>query len=193
VPNIKIKNSFLPWQPLLQDCDNSLQIVTVGHIALIPGSSPNFDTLEIAFTVIPVLHWLASLVIILVFWWGHIQPADALTEVRLSHLRIEDCPAALAAGAVTSGGHTLPARCYWLTGQAENSTNKTVYDADVFGRVYDANGEPALPKRGRVGTIEQIPPGVSEFHLPLMVPAEQPAPLQLSQFKAMGFSAKVRR
>jgi len=27
----------------------------------------------------------------------------------------------------------------------------------------------------------------------LMVPAAQPAPLQLSQFKAMGFSAKVRR
>ncbi len=164
-----------------------------GHIALIWGSFPNFDTLEIALTVIPVLRWLLALVFILVWGWGQSQPAAALTEVRLSHLRLEDCPAALAEGAVTSGGNTLPARCYWLTGQAENSTNKTVYDADVFGRIYDANGEPALPKRGRVGTIDEIPPGVSEFHLPLMVPAEQPAPLQLSQFKAMGFSAKVRR
>jgi hypothetical protein len=154
---------------------------------------PNFDTLEIAFAVIPVLRFLVVLVALLVFGWGHIQPADALTEVRLSHLQVEECPAALADGAVTSGGNTLPARCYWLTGQAENPTNKTVYDADVFGRIYDANGEPALPNRGRVGTIEQIPPGVSEFHLPLMVPAAQPAPLQLSQFKAMGFSAKVRR
>jgi len=154
---------------------------------------PNFDTLEIAFAVIPVLRFLVALMALLVFGWGHIQPADALTEVRLSHLQVEDCPADLSDGAVTSGGNTLPARCYWLTGQAENPTNKTVYDADVFGRICDANGEPALPNRGRVGTIEQIPPGVSEFHLPLMVPAAQPAPLQLSQFKAMGFSAKVRR
>ncbi|MCS7031070.1 MAG: hypothetical protein NZL92_06020 [Gloeomargarita sp. SKYG116] len=126
-------------------------------------------------------------------WWGALNPALALTEIRLFNLRVSDCPPELAQGAVTSGGNTLPARCYWVTGQAENPTNRTVYDADVFGRVYDANGEPAIPKRGRIGTIEEIPPGVSEFHLPLMVPAEQPPPLQLTQFKAMGFSAKVRR
>ncbi|MEN9233610.1 MAG: hypothetical protein Q6J44_08320 [Gloeomargarita sp. DG02_4_bins_56] len=149
--------------------------------------------LEAGFTVIPVLRFFRLLVALWVFWWGWMQPAAALTEVRLSHLTVEDCPAELAEGAVTSGGNTLPARCYWLSGQAENPTNKTVYDADVFGRIYDANGEPALPNRGRVGTIAEIPPGVSEFHLPLMVPAEQPAPLQLSQFKAMGFSAQVRR
>ncbi|APB33213.1 hypothetical protein GlitD10_0895 [Gloeomargarita lithophora Alchichica-D10] len=149
--------------------------------------------LEVMFVVIPVLRWLILWAAAVVVWCSQTGTAQALTEVRLSQLTVGDCPAALADGAVTSGGNTLPARCYWVTGQAENPTNKTVYDADVFGRVYDANGEPALPKRGRVGTIEQIPPGVSEFHLPLMVPAEQSPPLQLSQFKAMGFSAKVRR
>jgi hypothetical protein len=164
-----------------------------GHICLIPPVCPIFDRLEMVLGVIPVLRWLGVLAAVLVFWWGQTHPVQALTEVRLSHLQLGDCPPELAVGAVTSGGNTLPARCYWLTGQAENPTNKTVYDADVFGRIYDANGEPALPKRGRVGTIDEVPPGVSEFHLPLMVPANQPAPLQLSQFKALGFSSRVRR
>ncbi|MEN9208286.1 MAG: hypothetical protein Q6L50_03285 [Gloeomargarita sp. GMQP_bins_120] len=140
-----------------------------------------------------MLRLLVAWLTVVVIWGGLTTPVLALTEVRLFNLQVSDCPAELAEGAVTSGGHTLPARCYWVTGQAENPTNRTVYDADVFGRVYDANGEPAIPKRGRLGTIEEIPPGISEFHLPLMVPADQPPPLQLSQFKAMGFSAKVRR
>ncbi|MCS6781572.1 MAG: hypothetical protein RMI89_02095 [Gloeomargarita sp. SKYBB_i_bin120] len=140
-----------------------------------------------------MLRWLMVVVMVLGLWWGPITATQALTEVRLFNLSVGDCPPELAEGAVTSGGNTLPARCYWISGQAENPTNRTVYDADVFGRVYDANGEPAIPKRGRLGTIEEIPPGISEFHLPIMVPAAQPPPLRLTQFKALGFSAKVRR
>jgi hypothetical protein len=38
-----------------------------------------------------------------------------------------------------------------------------------------------------------VPPGVSDFELRITVPANQPTPLQLKQFKASGFTGKVRR
>ena len=64
--------------------------------------------------------------------------------------------------------------------------------ADVFGRIYDANGEPVLQNRTRVGSISEIPPGVSDFAIRISVAAEQPTPLKLEQFKASGFVGKVR-
>lgn len=55
-------------------------------------------------------------------------------------------------------------------------------DADVFGRIYDANGNPVLQNRTRVGTIDVIPPGISDFEIRISVPYNQPTPLQLEQF-----------
>lgn len=119
-------------------------------------------------------------------------PAIATIPVRLFDLSYRDCPPELASGAVTSGGRTLKANCYLITGKAENKSGKTVVDADVFGRIYDANGNPVLQNRTRVGTIEKIPPGISDFEIRISVPYDQPPPLQLEQFKASGFTAKVR-
>lgn len=125
--------------------------------------------------------------------WFYMPPADALTQIKLSNLDYHECPAELAEGAVTSGGNTMAARCFIVTGKAENSTNKTVYDADIFGRVYDANNDPMIQNRTRLGSIAEIPPGVSDFELRISVPANQPLPLQLKQFKAAGFAAQIRK
>jgi len=122
-----------------------------------------------------------------------IAPAAlALTPIQLYDISYKDCPPELAEGSVTSGGTAFPANCFIVTGKAKNPTAKTVYDADVFGRVYDANGEPALQNRNRLGSIAQIPPGVSEFELRISVAANQPTPLKLEQFKASGFSGRVQ-
>jgi hypothetical protein len=94
---------------------------------------------------------------------------------------------------VTSGGNTRAANCFIVTGKAENSTNKTVFDADIFGRIYDANNDPMIQNRTRLGSITEIPPGVSDFELRISVPANQPLPLQLKQFKAAGFTAQIRK
>ena len=124
--------------------------------------------------------------------WVLTPPADALTQIKLSHLSYNECPPELAKGAVTSGS-TMLANCFIVMGKAENSTNKTVYDADIFGRIYDANNDSVMQNRTRLGSIAEIPPGVSDFELRISVPANQPLPLKLKQFKAAGFSAQVRR
>jgi len=125
--------------------------------------------------------------------WVFTPPAIALTQIKLSHLSYKECPAELAQGAVTSGGTTMAANCFIVTGKAENATNKTVYDADIFGRIYDANSNSIMENRTRLGSIDEIPPGSSDFELRISVPVNQPTPLKLKQFKAAGFSAQVRR
>ena len=123
---------------------------------------------------------------------GWNAPAVALTQVAITDLSAEACPAEIGWGAVTSGGFTQPAHCFLVHGVAHNTTNKTVYDADVYGRIYDANGESVFQNRTRVGSIAEIPPGDQAFEIRISIPANQPAPLQLKQFKASGFSSKVK-
>jgi hypothetical protein len=124
--------------------------------------------------------------------WLAPLPALSLTQIELFDISYQDCPPELAEGIVTSGDN-LPANCFLVTGKAKNNSGKTVYDADVFGRIYDANGEPVMQNRTRVGAIPEISPGVSDFAIRISVPTEQPTPLKLEQFKASGFVGKVRR
>ncbi|NJM74154.1 MAG: hypothetical protein HC862_31020 [Scytonema sp. RU_4_4] len=127
-----------------------------------------------------------------VLFWVFTPSAVALTQIKLSDISYHECPLELAQGAVTSGT-TMVANCFIVTGKAENATNKTVYDADIFGRIYDANNNSVMENRNRLGSIQEIPPGVSDFELRISVAANQPVPLKLKQFKAAGFSAPVRR
>lgn len=132
-----------------------------------------------------------SCLMVLISWvWTPV--AVALTQIKLSDLSYQECPPELAQGAVTSSGSGA-ANCFIVTGKAENSTYKTVYDADIYGRIYDANNDPILQNRTRLGSIAEVPPGVSDFELRISVPANQPLPLKLKQFKASGFSATVRK
>ncbi|MEA5517054.1 biotin carboxylase [Nodularia sp. UHCC 0506] len=124
--------------------------------------------------------------------WVYTPEAIALTQIKLSDVSYKDCPAELAEGSVISSG-SAAANCFIVTGKAENGTYKTVYDADIFGRIYDANNNPVMQNRTRLGSIPEIPPGLSDFAIRISVPANQPEPLKLKQFKAAGFSGKVRR
>ncbi|MEM1369255.1 MAG: hypothetical protein AAGG02_14855 [Cyanobacteria bacterium P01_H01_bin.15] len=122
-----------------------------------------------------------------------VQPVEALTQIKLTNVDYTTCPEELASGNVTSGGSSLPASCYIVFGKAKNPSGKSVYDADVYGRVYDANNNPVMQNRTRVGNIAEVPPGVSDFEIRITVPSNQPTPLKLEQFKASGFTGKVRR
>jgi hypothetical protein len=124
--------------------------------------------------------------------WVFTPPAVALTQIKLFDISYHECPPELAKGTVTSSG-SRAASCFIVTGKAQNDTNKTVYDADIFGRIYDANGDSVMQNRTRLGSIAEIPSGISDFDLRISVPANQPTPLQLKQFKAAGFSGQVRR
>jgi hypothetical protein len=78
-------------------------------------------------------------------------------------------------------------------GKTINSSGKTIYNADVFGRIYDANGNDAMSERNRLGAIAEILPGTNDFELMISVSADQPEPLQFKQFKASGFTSNIRR
>ncbi|MEM7762400.1 MAG: hypothetical protein AAF298_30425 [Cyanobacteria bacterium P01_A01_bin.40] len=140
------------------------------------------------------LRLLAGLLISLSLWLGSwvITPsAAAMTSIKLSNLSYEPCAGDEAAGSVTSGD-IRPVSCYTVKGKAKNISGKTVVDADVFGRIYDADDNSTFENRGRIGTIEVVPPGVSDFEFRISVPANQPTPLKLKNFKASGFAEKVR-
>jgi hypothetical protein len=124
--------------------------------------------------------------------WVIVPSSVALTQIKLFDVSYKDCPPELAQGAVISSG-SAAANCFMVVGKAENSTNKTVYDADIFGRIYDANNDSVMQNRTRLGSITEVPPGISDFELRITVPANQPTPLKLKQFKAAGFSGQVRR
>ena len=127
--------------------------------------------------------WLSSLLIT--------PTANALTPIKLYDLSYEACTGDVAENIVGSGDLGA-ANCFLVTGKAKNMSGKPVVDADVFGRIYDANGNNVMENRGRVGTIEEVPPGVSDFEIRISVSANQPTPLTLKQFKASGFAGKVR-
>ncbi len=125
---------------------------------------------------------------------GLFAPAAlAITPITLSNVDYKDCPPEIAQGAVTSGGVTQGAACFLIIGKAENKSGKTVYDADVYGRIYDADNNNVLPNRGRVGLIEQVPPGINDFEMRVTVPSSATLPLQLKKFKASGFTTKIRQ
>jgi|GEM_PF-109082 hypothetical protein len=119
--------------------------------------------------------------------------AAAVTQIQLSDVTYHECPAELSEGAITSGGTSMRANCFIVTGKANNASGKPVLNADIFGRIYDANGNSVMENRTRLGSIEEVPPGVSDFEFRISIPANQPTPLQLEQFKAAGFAGKVRR
>ncbi len=142
-----------------------------------------------SFRIITVLFlscvlWLTSFVIV--------PPASALTSVELFDLDYELCPEENAQGRSVSSGSLSPTNCFLIRGKAKNTSGKPVVDADVYGRIYDANNNPVMANRSRVGGIGVVPPGVSDFKIRISVPTTQPTPLKLEQFKASGFAGKVR-
>jgi hypothetical protein len=118
--------------------------------------------------------------------------ANALTPIKLSNLSYTSCPSEVTEGTYVGSGDMGANNCFLVRGKADNTSGKTVVDADVFGRIYDANGNSAMENRGRIGTITEVPPGVSDFEIRISVSANQPTPLTLKQFKASGFASKVR-
>lgn len=139
--------------------------------------------------------WLVIVSVSCFFWvvsWVFSPAALALVQIQLSDISYHECPPELAQGTVTPGTSSA-ANCFLVTGKAVNNSGKQVVNADIFGRIYDANGNAVLQNRTRLGSIDEVPPGVSDFELRITVPSNQPTPLQLKQFKAAGFTGKVRR
>ncbi|MDB9525269.1 hypothetical protein PN498_04660 [Oscillatoria sp. CS-180] len=131
-------------------------------------------------------------VCLFVLSWVMMPAANAMTQIQLKDLSYSACPEELSEGIVAPGS-LQKANCYLVRGTAVNTSGKPVLNADVFGRIYDANNNPAMMNRTRLGSIDEVPPGESPFELRISVAANQPEPLKLEQFKASGFTGRVRR
>ncbi|NEO58566.1 MAG: hypothetical protein F6K54_39255 [Okeania sp. SIO3B5] len=119
------------------------------------------------------------------------SPAWAAIPVQLYDLEYHQCPSNLEKGMISSGS-SMAANCFIIAGKAKNTTDKILYDADVYGRIYDADNNNVMQNRTRLGSIEKVPPGVTDFEIRVSVPSNLPTPLRLKQFKSSGFSHKVR-
>jgi hypothetical protein len=139
---------------------------------------------KLAFVVLSLLLLTSSLIS---------PPALAVTQIELTDLSYYECPPEIGKGTVTSGGPIMRlANCFIITGTTINKSGKIVMDADVFGRIYDVNNNSAMENRGRLGAIDVIEPGTGTFELRVSVPEALETPLKLEQFKASGFTSKVR-
>eukprot|EP00250_Pteridium_aquilinum_P013984 c21704_g1_i3 orf=76-720(+) len=120
--------------------------------------------------------------------------AYADVKIALSNMQATEVPCPEGQTTVT-GGTSFGATCFRVTGDALNPSNQSVYNADIFGRVYDAQGEPALDaaENLRIDTIAEIPPGKSKVSFQITVNAAQAklGALELKNFKATGFLGKV--
>ncbi len=118
--------------------------------------------------------------------------AQALTPIELADVDYSPCPPEYAEGIVASGS-IQQANCFLITGKAINRSGKPVLDVDIFGRIFDANDNPVMQNRSRVGGIPEVQPGESNFEIRISVAANQPEPLKLKQFKASGFANSIGR
>ncbi|MEO0455439.1 MAG: hypothetical protein AAF152_02490 [Cyanobacteria bacterium P01_A01_bin.114] len=119
-------------------------------------------------------------------------PTYALTQIDLQDLDYKTCPAEYSDG-IVGAGSMVEATCYLVTGKAINQSGRPVLNADIFGFIYDANNDSVMRNRTRLGSIDYVPPGESDFELRISVASNQPPPLKLKNFKASGFAGKVRR
>lgn len=125
---------------------------------------------------------------------GNGRKALADVKIALSNMQATEVPCPEGQTTVT-GGTSFGATCFRVTGDAVNPAKQPVYNADIFGRVYDAQGEPALDaaENLRIDTIAEIPPGKSKVSFQITVNAAQAklGALELKNFKATGFLGKV--
>ena len=133
-----------------------------------------------------------TLVALLIMCFGLIaSPAQAMTPLDVSNLAYDTCPEEYSEGMVVSGSLGR-ATCYLITGTLTNKSGKDILNADIFGRIYDKNNNPVMQNRGRLGGVDYVPPGESDFQIRVSVASNQPPPLKLKNFKASGFVGKVR-
>ena len=90
--------------------------------------------------------------------------------------------------------HVLTRPC--LAAEASNPGKTAVVDADVFGRVFGADGSNALDRdeasdAGRIANIREVPPGVSDVTFRLIVSEDAAARgvLDFRRFKAISYPA----
>ena len=111
-----------------------------------------------------------------------IFPRDLFAaELKLSSLDLVDCETADPASKQPKGYRS---GCYILNGEISSDAKNTVKDVDVFAFIYDASDEEVLPNRPRIGSINNVPAGVSRFSVRVPIPSFAIPPFTIKNPKA---------
>ena len=102
-------------------------------------------------------------------------------ELKLSGLGLVNCETADPASKQPKGYRS---GCYILNGEISSDAKSTIKDVDVFAFIYDASDEEVLPNRPRIGSINNVPAGVSRFSVRVPIPSFAIPPFTIKNPKA---------
>ena len=102
-------------------------------------------------------------------------------DFELSQLDLMKCDTADPASKQPKGYRS---GCYILKGQIKSTAKSLIKDVDVFAFIYDASGEEVLPNRPRIGSINNVPVGTSQFSVRVPIPSFAVPPFTIKKAKA---------
>ena len=123
---------------------------------------------------------LLATVLLLLLSLSFTPTVEAL-ELQLNQLNLSICDTADPASKQPKGYRS---GCYILDGEITNTAKSTIKDVDVFAFIYDASGEEVLPNRPRIGSINNVPVGVSQFSVRVPIPSFAIPPFVIKKAKA---------
>ena len=108
-------------------------------------------------------------------------PSVQALDLELSQLELVKCETADPASKQPKGYRS---GCYILDGQIKSTAKSLIKDVDVFAFIYDASGEEVLPNRPRIGSINNVPIGTSQFSVRVPIPSFAVPPFTIKKAKA---------
>ena len=122
------------------------------------------------------------LVLVLFMSFNLFFPNDlSAVELKLSDLDLVKCETADPASKQPKGYRS---GCYILNGEISSDAKSTIKDVDVFAFIYDASDEEVLPNRPRIGSINNVPAGISRFSVRVPIPSFAIPPFAIKKPKA---------
>jgi len=123
---------------------------------------------------------LAACCLILLLTFTLASEAVAI-ELKLTQLELAKCDTADPASKQPKGYRS---GCYILNGEISSNAKNTIKDVDVFAFIYDASDEEVLPNRPRIGSINNVPVGTSNFSVRVPIPSFAIPPFSIKKAKA---------
>ena len=136
---------------------------------------------EIAFIVIFTKNTILPIVFIFCLCFFTVVPSVESLDLELSQLDLVKCDTADPASKQPKGYRS---GCYILDGEIKSTAKSLIKDVDVFAFIYDASGEEVLPNRPRIGSINNVPVGTSQFSVRVPIPSFAVPPFTIRKAKA---------
>ena len=136
---------------------------------------------EIAFIVMFIKNTILSIIFIFCLSFFTVVPSAKSLDLELSQLDLVKCDTADPASKQPKGYRS---GCYILDGEIKSTAKSLIKDVDVFAFIYDASGEEVLPNRPRIGSINNVPVGTSQFSVRVPIPSFAVPPFMIKKAKA---------